>query len=388
MSKKVVLMKILEKVSEIQYNHAKKIALISIIITLIFAIGILNIRLQTDFNKEMPQDLDVIELQNSVSEKFGGLETILVLVQFDKENYYANSPTDIRDPKIIRTLISLEELIKEDSKVSNIQSVGNIFSSLGYIPNDTQNVSMILNQLPQTNTLFNKNYSATMMLVSVDLKKESEIESFISDLKEKINAVEKPSGVKISITGNTPIRSIILVLLQEDLIFTTMIAAIIIFLLILVYKKSLSEAVLVFIPLIIGLIWMLGIMGHLNVPLSIATVGVSAMILGLGTEYGIFLLERYQEEREKDKSIKESMKIALPAVGSGIIGSGTTTIVGFLALTISVMPMLKNLGIILALGISCILIATILIAPVFVIIEEELFRDLMKKIKEKKIHEA
>ncbi|HNV01577.1 MAG TPA: MMPL family transporter, partial [archaeon] len=367
-------MKILEKVSEIQYNHAKKIALISIIITLIFAIGILNIRLQTDFNKEMPQDLDVIELQNSVSEKFGGLETILVLVQFDKENYYANSPTDIRDPKIIRTLISLEELIKEDSKVSNIQSVGNIFSSLGYIPNDTQNVSMILNQLPQTNTLFNKNYSATMMLVSVDLKKESEIESFISDLKEKINAVEKPSGVKISITGNTPIRSIILVLLQEDLIFTTMIAAIIIFLLILVYKKSLSEAVLVFIPLIIGLIWMLGIMGHLNVPLSIATVGVSAMILGLGTEYGIFLLERYQEEREKDKSIKESMKIALPAVGSGIIGSGTTTIVGFLALTISVMPMLKNLGIILALGISCILIATILIAPVFVIIEEELFR--------------
>jgi len=387
MSKKVVLMKILEKVSEIQYNHAKKIALISIIITLIFAIGILNIRLQTDFNKEMPQDLDVIELQNSVSEKFGGLETILVLVQFDKENYYANSPTDIRDPKIIRTLISLEELIKEDSKVSNIQSVGNIFSSLGYIPNDTQNVSMILNQLPQTNTLFNKNYSATMMLVSVDLKKESEIESFISDLKEKINAVEKPSGVKISITGNTPIRSIILVLLQEDLIFTTMIAAIIIFLLILVYKKSLSEAVLVFIPLIIGLIWMLGIMGHLNVPLSIATVGVSAMILGLGTEYGIFLLERYQEEREKDKSIKESMKIALPAVGSGIIGSGTTTIVGFLALTISVMPMLKNLGIILALGISCILIATILIAPVFVIIEEELFRDLMKKLKEKKVHE-
>ncbi len=388
MSKKVVLMKILEKVSEIQYNHAKKIALISIIITLIFAIGILNIRLQTDFNKEMPQDLDVIELQNSVSEKFGGLETILVLVQFDKENYYANSPTDIRDPKIIRTLISLEELIKEDSKVSNIQSVGNIFSSLGYIPNDTQNVSMILNQLPQTNTLFNKNYSATMMLVSVDLKKESEIESFISDLKEKINAVEKPSGVKISITGNTPIRSIMLVLLQEDLVFTTMIAAIIIFLLILVYKKSLSEAVLVFIPLIIGLIWMLGIMGHLNVPLSIATVGVSAMILGLGTEYGIFLLERYQEERKKDKSIKESMKIALPAVGSGIIGSGATTIAGFLALTISIMPMLKNLGIILALGISCILIATILIAPVFVIIEEELFRDLMKKIKEKKIHEA
>lgn len=379
-------MKILEKVSEIQYNHAKKIALISIILTVIFAVGIFNIRLQTDFNKEMPQDLDVIKLQNAISNKFGGLESIIVLVELDKEKYYSNSPTDIRDPRVIQTLISLEELVKEDSKVSNIQSTGSIFSALGYVPNSTQSISMILDQFPQTSALFNKNYSATMMLISVDLKEEKEIESFISDFKEKISVVEKPSGVKISITGNTPIRSIILVLLQNDLIFTTIVAAVIIFLLILLYKRSLSETILVFVPLLIGLIWMLGIMGYLDYPLSIATVGISAMILGLGTEYGIFLLERYQEEREKDKSIKESMRIALPSVGSGIIGSGATTIAGFLALTISIMPMIKNLGIILALGITCILIATILIAPVFVIIEEELFRNLMKKLKEKKVH--
>lgn len=380
-------MKILEKISEIQYTHAKKIALLSILITIIIAIGILNIRLQTDFNKEMPQDLDVIKLQNSISEKFGGMETIIILLELDKEKYYTNSPNDIRDPRVIQTLISLEELVKEDSKVENVQSVGSIFSTLGYVPNNTETISMILNQFPQNSSLFNKNYSATAMMISVDLKKEQEIETFINDLQEKINAVEKPSGIKISMTGNTPLRSIIMILLQEDLLFTTILAGIIIFFLILIYKRSLSETILILIPLLIGLIWMLGIMGHLNFPLSIATVGVSAMILGLGTEYGIFLLERYQEERVKKKSIQESVRIALPAVGSGIIGSGTTTIAGFLALTISTMPMLKNLGIILALGISCILIATILITPPFIIIEEELFRDIMKKIRQKKVNE-
>ncbi len=378
-------MKILEKISELQYTHAKKIALLSIILTIILAFDLFNIRLQTDFNKEMPQDLDVIKLQNTVSDKFGGTEAILVLIQLDKEQYYSNSPSDIRDPKIIQTLISLEELIREDSKVSGIQSAGTVFTNLGFVPQTKEGVSTILSQVPQTSALFNKDYSATMMLVSVDLEGEKEIENFISDLKEKVNLVEKPSGVKINITGNTPIRSVMLVLLQQDLYFTTMVAAIIIFILILLYKRSPSEAILVFVPLLIGLIWMLGIMGWLNFPLSIATVGVSAMILGLGTEYGIFLLERYQEERKKNKSIKESMIVALPAVGSGIIGSGATTIVGFLALTISIMPMLRNLGLILALGITCILIATILIAPVFVIIEEEVLRELLKKIKQQKI---
>lgn len=377
-------MNFLEKLAEFQYNNANKIAVLIIILTLIIGFGVLNIRLQTDFNKEMPQDLPVIELQNSVREKFGGNDSVLVLIQLDKENYYNTSPKDIRDPEVIKSLISLEELILEEPKVSSVQSAGTIFKQINYIPSSTEGVSNILSSFTQASALFNKDYSATMMIISVDLKQEKEIESFISDLEKKIDALNKPSGIKISITGTPPIRSMMMTLLQQDLYFTTALAAFLIFLLILIYKRMLSEAILIFTPLLLGLIWMLGLMGWQDIPLSITTVGVSAMILGLGTEYGIFLLERYQEERKKGLHVKESMKIALPSVGSGIIGSGATTIAGFLALMFTTMPMIQNLGKTLALGIACILVATIIAAPVFVIIEERLFKKIIKEFKEKK----
>jgi len=52
------------------------------------------------------------------------------------------------------------------------------------------------------------------------------------------------------------------------------------------------------------------------------------------------------------------------------LGSGLTTIVGFLSLTLSIMPMLRDLGITLALGISFSLFIAIFANPAIIILEE------------------
>jgi predicted RND superfamily exporter protein len=90
----------------------------------------------------------------------------------------------------------------------------------------------------------------------------------------------------------------ILDLLVKDAIFTLIIAAIIIFFLLIILQKSLTKAFLVFSPLVFGLVWTLGITGILNIKLSIATVGIGAMILGLGVEYGIFIVSRYKKKEK------------------------------------------------------------------------------------------
>jgi hypothetical protein len=210
---------------------------------------------------------------------------------------------------------------------------------------------------------------------------EERIEKFVSTIKTDIESVEKPACVEITITGNPPIRAVLLKMLKHDMVYTMCIAAVIIFVLLVVLKRSLTKALLVFTPLLFGLTWTLGLMGWFNIPLSIATVGLGAMILGLGTEYGIFLLERYMEERSKGKSQEKALVRALPSVGSGIIGSGSTTIVGFLALLMATMPMIRHLGETLALGIGCILFATIVVAPTVIIIEERCVERLKMMLK-------
>jgi uncharacterized protein len=65
-----------------------------------------------------------------------------------------------------------------------------------------------------------------------------------------------------------------------------------------------------------------------------------------------------------------------------VIGSGMTTIFGFLALTLSVMPLLQKLGLSLALGIFYCLAVAVLVMPSMIIIEENwIYSSTDKKIK-------
>jgi len=56
-----------------------------------------------------------------------------------------------------------------------------------------------------------------------------------------------------------------------------------------------------FAPLFLGLLWTLGAMGLLGIPLTIATIALGSMLLGLGVEYGSFISERIAEETKKKR---------------------------------------------------------------------------------------
>jgi hypothetical protein len=201
-------------------------------------------------------------------------------------------------------------------------------------------------------------------------------------VRKKALTSEMPEGVKIEITGTPSMMNLVFTLLISDAIKTIIIGAVLIFIMLILMQGSFTKSIIVFLPLMLSIFWTLGTMGWMNIPISIATAGIGAMVLGLGVEYGVFLLSRYQEEREKKIPQLESMENALSNIGSAIIGSGFATIVGFLALMISVMPLLKDLGFSLALGIFYCLAVTLLITPSFILFEER-FVEWLNKRKEK-----
>ena len=218
---------------------------------------------------------------------------------------------------------------------------------------------------------FSKDYKSTLMYIRADVgSSEDKISDLAKLIKENLDAAPSIPGVKVSLTGNPPMRATISKLLAHDAGYTLMLAALIILLLLFVMERSIARGLLVFSPLMIGLVWTMGTMGWLNIPLSVATVGLGAMILGLGVEYGVFMLTRYKEERDLGKGQLESLLVAVPSVGGAIFGSGMTTIMGFLALTLSTLPMMQKLGITLALGIGFTLISAVFVAPVIIILEE------------------
>ncbi|MDD5111546.1 MAG: MMPL family transporter [Candidatus Altiarchaeota archaeon] len=373
-------MEALDRISGIQLRHATAITLATIAITIVLAFGMLQIRLETDFSKELPQDNPAIILQNRIRDTFGGMDMILILVEVDPTSGSKEAVDDIRDPRVIKMLSDLENEVMDEPGVDKTQSVAQAFSR-GGIPEDVNGVQGILDNIPGSRQFFNRDYTATVFYTYTNLGSSNEkIKAMTKNIESDIEEVAKPPGTRLRITGMPSIRTTLMDILVSDAKYTMALASIIILMILIVLNKPITRGFFVFLPLMLGLIWTLGTMGWLDIPLSIVTVGVGAMILGLGVEYSVFYESVYRKERAAGKTQEEALKIALNEVGMAIIGSSTTTIVGFLSLLFASMPMLHHLGLALALGITYCVLAALLVNPSFIVIEENIVHKMIRDI--------
>lgn len=362
--------KALKKLAKFQYKYRKTLFIIIILLTIFLLMGVPKIRMQSDMSASMPQELPIYQLNDKVTAKFGGQDVILILIQIDDSSEIQNLPKDIRNHKIISYVSELTTSLESESSINSVTSIGTIFKNQNNL--NQQTINYILEQNPALEYYFSDSYKSTFLMIQSNVgsseKKVSEITELINS---KIESFSKPAGTKISITGSPPMQITMLEILFNDATFTLLIACLLIFILLLILEKSLTKAILIFTPLAIALIFTLGTMGWLNIMINMATAGLGAMILGLGVEYGVFVLTRFQEERRKGNDLEKSLINALPSVGSAIVGSGLTTTFGFLALTMSFIPMMQDLGLSLALGILYCLISAIFIAPIIIILFEK-----------------
>lgn len=352
-----------------QAAHARTIFMMAIVLSTVMALGVPRIKLQTDLSKELPSGVPSIDLQTKIGEKFGDTDAFLIVIELDRDSDQVNMVTDIRDPRVLDMVVELHNLLEEEPEVSGVFSIAPAFARTG-VPPTLEASRQILNNLPQAGQAFNKDHTATVVFAAADLGTDEErVKGFMQSIEEDMNAVRKPSGIVMGLTGTPVMRTTLMTLLVRDASYTILLSAVII-LGLLVLLHGPSRGLLIFIPLMGAMIWLLGTMGWLGIPLSIATVGIGAMVLGLGVEYGVFVVKRYEEERVNGKSQKETLRTILPGVGLAIFGSASTTTVGFLALLLATMPMIQKMGATLALGIIYSFIAAVIVNPAFIVMEE------------------
>lgn len=368
-----LLEKGLEKVAEKQYKYKLPIILLVLIITSLMIYGVTKVEFESDFTKELPTELPIFQLNDKITEKIAGQDVIFVLVMLDEDSNNKDGIKDLREPVVVKFLEDLQEKLEAEPEVESVVSFATITNAMGvpaeYLELET--VRSITSSSETAKSLFSKDYKKTFVMISADVGYGEESVLAITDLiQTKLDSTDRPAGLDIRITGLPSVNLTVLNLLRHDSVYTIILASIIILVLLFLIQGSIYRALLIFTPLMIGLVWTIGTLGLTGMKISVATAGIGAMILGLGVEYGVFMLTRFKEERLKGAGQEESLKVTVPAVGSAILGSGTTTIVGFLALTLSVMPMLQKLGISLALGIFYCIISAVFIEPIIIIYVE------------------
>ena len=110
------------------------------------------------------------------------------------------------------------------------------------------------------------------------------------------------------------------------------------------------------------------------------TATLGALILGVGSEYAILMMERYFEEKDKGASPEEAMHVASIKMGKAIVSSGLTTVFGFAALIASPFSMTSNFGFITVIDVTLALFATFVVfPPVLVLLDKHREQRTLKK---------
>ncbi len=96
---------------------------------------------------------------------------------------------------------------------------------------------------------------------------------------------------------------------------------------------------------------------------EITSLLLIVLLLGAGTDYGLFLVFRVREELRAGTEPRAAVERALVRVGESISASAGTVIFALLSLLLATFGIYKDLGIPLALGVAVILIAGLTLLP-------------------------
>ncbi len=151
---------------------------------------------------------------------------------------------------------------------------------------------------------------------------------------------------------------------QTTSIITTVLAALII--LSLFFWITEGRPALGFIavaPIVMVLLWVLGTMALLGIPYNVITALITALSIGIGVDYTIHIIHRYEEEFAHSRDPEEAARRTLGTTGSALLGSVLTTALGFGVLIFSSLMPFQQFGIVTAITIAYALIAAVVVVP-------------------------
>lgn len=92
------------------------------------------------------------------------------------------------------------------------------------------------------------------------------------------------------------------------------------------------------------------------------------VLMGVGTDYSIFMLARYREERIRRKEVRESVATSVRWAGESVTTSGLTVIISFLFLGLQPVAYFKSLGLVVGLGVLIALFASLTLIPSIIMV--------------------
>ncbi len=145
-------------------------------------------------------------------------------------------------------------------------------------------------------------------------------------------------------------------IIMDGFIKVTIIVGLLTFVIVFLYLLDIPLTLLALAPTIFALVCTLGTLNLLGAPLGIPAIMIAAVVIGMGTDYALYLVVSWQRYRDDAHP-------SLALIKTSIFLSFATTFLGFGVLSLATHALLKDIGLTLLLGIVYSFLGAIAIVP-------------------------
>ena len=185
--------------------------------------------------------------------------------------------------------------------------------------------------------------------------------SVLSEYAEKTGLSE--TQIRFQHTGGHPIAVQDESITKFDIKVTLLTSLIGVLLLFFFVFRTLKILAFVGIPLMLSLLWTIGFAGLVFQHLNILTCIFSCVLIGLGIDFAIHIINRYYDPEACALNTVQRLEISFREAGAGIFVGGVTTAAAFYAVGISDFKGFRELGYMTGTGILFCILSMMLLLP-------------------------
>jgi len=154
---------------------------------------------------------------------------------------------------------------------------------------------------------------------------------------------------------------------MNDSMIITILALVAIVVLFMISFRMLGSPLLALITLVIGIIWAMGLAWVLVGSLNIMTSMMAVLLAGLGIDFSIHVIALFTERRQAGDDLETALRYTLKRSGGGIITGALTSAAAFLTMVISTTQGMRELGLVLGVGIIMTMAASLTVLPLLLV---------------------
>lgn len=344
---------LLEKLTEFQENHAVEVVLFFLFLSVAMVPGMARVETIVALENMMPSSSTPVEGVNNLRAEGIGKDSIAVKISVGNTDEGVQSIEDNRTKEYIHDL---------SNEIRGIRGV-----------------TQVMSPLQREGLIDDRKQNAVITAYTYVGDSGSEMERIFNEIEEE-SGYNKPKGLETEISGVPAVQQRLSSMVSRDKNVTTMISLGLVFLITLgLFQGSLSSAMMPLIVVGLSVVWLYGTMGYLGIPLSTLAGSVAALVIGIGIDYSVHILNTYRFHR-RDNTIGEALSEAVGETGVAIIATSITTISAFMAFLSGMMPEMHRFGLIMSIGIGYALLFSFFLLPAIFVLEESLMEKIHDSI--------